>query len=109
MMGSAIVTLAAIGGTTLQYNRFVDSYEQAQRGYQTATYIGDARDYYSQMTASWNDADDVHGYRSVLLGVAAGLWLWSAFDMAFGPETSRPPISLEPAQGGWRVALTIPF
>lgn len=109
MMGSAIVTLAAIGGTTLQYNRFVESYEEAQRGFLTATYVGDARDYYNDMTAAWNDADDMHGYRSILIGVAAGLWVWSALDMAFGPEASRPPIALEPAPGGWRVALNIPF
>ena len=109
MMGSAIVTLAAIGGTTLQYNRFVESYEDAQLGYRTATYVGDARYYYGEMTGNWNDADEMYGYRSILIGVAAGLWVWSALDMAFGPEASRPPISLEPAPGGWRVACTIPF
>jgi hypothetical protein len=109
MMGSAIVTLAAIGGTTLQYNRFVDSYEQAQREYLTSTYIGDARDNYNAMTDRWHDADQMHQYRSILIGVAAGLWVWSALDMAFGPEASRPPIALEPAPDGWRLAFNVPF
>jgi len=109
MMGSAIVTLAAIGGTTLQYNRFVDSYEQAQRWYLTSAYIGDAREYYTEMTDRWRDADQMHQYRSILIGVAAGLWIWSALDMAFGPEASRPPIAIEPAPDGWRLALNISF
>jgi hypothetical protein len=109
MMGSAIVTLAAIGGTTLQYNRFVESFEEAQRGYLNSSYIGDAQYYFQSMTDNWNDADEMYDYRSILIGVAAGLWAWSALDMAFGPEASRPPVSLEPARDGWRVALIIPF
>lgn len=109
MMGSAIVALAAIGATTLQYNRFVDSYEDARLGYLTATYVGDAREYHASMTADWDDADEMHRYRSILIGVAAGLWAWSALDMAFGPQAHRPPVALEPVPGGMRVALSISF
>ncbi len=46
MMGTALVSIGAIGGFTLQYNRHIDSYEEATRGYSQATYIGDAVKYY---------------------------------------------------------------
>ncbi len=109
MMGVAIVTFGAIGGLTLQYNRHVDSYEQAAKGYSQATYIGDAESYYSRMTDSWNDADDAYGYRNVALGVLAGMYLWSILDMTLGPEASTPPVSLEIRKDGFMVAGTLRF
>jgi hypothetical protein len=109
MMGSGIVTLAAIGGITLQYNRYVDSYEDAELLYSTSSYIGDLEYYHTEMVDSWENADELYGYRKVLIGVAIGLWAWSAIDMLIGPEASIPPVSLEVNPDGFKVVHSFSF
>jgi hypothetical protein len=109
MMGTALVSIVAISGLTLQYNRHIDSYEEAQRGYAQATYIGDAVEYYSQMTDSWNDADDIYGYRNIAIGVLAGMYVWSILDITLGPEASVPPVSMEIRPDGFMVVKTFSF
>ena len=109
MMGSALVTLAAIGGTTLQYNRHVDSYQDSYRRFQAATYVGDAIEFHRQAAESWNEADELYRYRSILIGVAAAVWAWSVLDMAFGPPARPAPVAIEPAPGGFRVSTAISF
>ena len=109
MMGTALVSIAVISGFTMQYNRHIDSYEEAQRGYEQAAYIGDAVDYYSQMTDSWNDADDIYGYRNIAIGVLAGMYVWSIIDITLGPEASVPPVSMEIRPDGFMVVKTFSF
>ncbi len=109
MMGTALVSIAVISGFTLQYNRHIDSYEEAQRGYAQAAYIGDAVEYYSQMTDSWNDADDIYGYRNIAIGVLAGMYVWSILDITLGPEASVPPVSMEIRPDGFMVVKTFSF
>jgi len=109
MMGTALVSLAAIGGLTLQYNRHVDSYEEATRGYEQATYLGDADKYYSQMTDSWNDANDTYKYRNIALGVLAGMYVWSIIDITLGPEASVPSVAMELRPDGFMVVKTFSF
>jgi len=110
MMGSALVTLTAIGGTTLQYNRHVDSYQDSYRRFQAATYVGDAIEFHRQAVENWNEADELYRYRSILIGVAAAVWAWSVLDMAFGPQVRpAPPVAIEPAPGGFKVSTAISF
>lgn len=109
MMGTTLVSLAAVGGLTLQYNRHVDSYEEATRGYKQATCLGDAVDYYSQMTDSWNDANDTYKYRNIALGVLAGMYVWSILDITLGPEASVPPVAMELRPDGFMVVKTFSF
>jgi len=109
MMGTALVSLAAISGLTMQYNRHVDSYEDASRGYTQAAYIGDAVEYYSEMTDSWNDAEDVYKYRNIAIGVVAGMYVWSILDITFGPEASIPPVAMELRPDGFMIVRTFSF
>ena len=109
MMGTSLVSLAVIGGLTMQYNRHVDSYEDASKGYAQATYVGDAVEYYSQMTAAWNDADDAYTSRNIALGVLAGMYVWSILDITFGPEASTPPVAMEIRPDGFMVVKTFTF
>jgi hypothetical protein len=109
MMGTSLVTLGVIGGMTLQYNRHVDSYEDARAGYEQAAYIGEAADYYAQMTRSWSDADEIYGYRNVALGVLAGMYVWSILDIFIGPEASVPPVAMEIRQDGFMLVRTFNF
>jgi TM2 domain-containing membrane protein YozV len=109
MMGTALVSLGVIGGLTLQYNRHVDSYEAAKRGYSQATYIGDAEEYYSQMTKSWDDADNAYNYRNIALGVLAGMYIWSILDITLGPEAGTPPVAMELRPDGFMVVRTFSF
>ena len=109
MMGTSLVSLAVIGGLTLQYNRHVDSYEAASKGYEQATYLGDAVEYYSQMTNSWNDANDVYKYRNIALGVLAGMYVWSILDITLGPEASVPPVAMELRPDGFMIVKTFAF
>jgi hypothetical protein len=109
MMGTALLSLGAIGGLTLQYNRHVDSYDDAAKGFMQADYIGDASEYYDEMTKSWNDADDAYTYRNIAIGVLVGMYAWSILDMAFGPEASVPPVTLEIERDGFRVAGSYSF
>jgi hypothetical protein len=109
MMGTALVSIGAIGGFTLQYNRHVDAYDDASRGYAQATYVGDAVGYYAQMTDSWNDADEIYQYRNIAIGVLAGMYVWSIIDIIVGPEASIPPVSMELRPDGFMVARTFSF
>ena len=109
MMGTALVSIVVIGGLTMQYNRHVDSYEEAQRGYTQAAYIGDAVEYYSQMTDSWNDADETYGYRNIAIGVLAGMYVWSILDITLGPEASVPPVAMEIRPDGFMLVKTFSF
>ena len=109
MMGTALLSIGVIGGLTLQYNRHVDSYEDASKGYAQATYIGDAAEYYSAMTDSWNDANDAHKYRNIAFGVLAGMYVWSIVDIMIGPEASTPPVTLEIRPDGFMLAKTFTF
>ena len=109
MMGTALVSLAAISGLTMQYNRHVDSYEDASRGYTQAAYIGDAVEYYSEMTDSWNDAEDVYKYRNIAIGVVAGMYVWSILDITLGPEASIPPVAMELRPDGFMIVRTFSF
>lgn len=109
MMGTALLSLGVIGGLTLQYNRHIDSYEAASKGYAQATYIGDAVEYYSRMTNSWNDANDTYKYRNIAFGVLAGMYVWSILDIAIGPEAGTPPVALEIRPDGFMLAKTFTF
>lgn len=109
MMGTALVSIGVIGGLTLQYNRHVDSYEEATRGYAQATYLGDAVEYYSQMTDSWNEAEDTYGYRNIAIGVLAGMYVWSILDITLGPEASVSPVAMELRPDGFMVVKTFSF
>ena len=109
MMGGALLSVAAIGTLTLQNNRHVDSYEEALRGYNEATYIGDAVDYYDQMTSSWSDADDKHTYRKYAIGALAAMYAWSIVDILIGPEASEPPVTVEVRGDGFLVAKTFSY
>lgn len=109
MMGTALISLAMVGGLTLQYNRYVDSYENASKGYAQATYIGDAAEYYSEMTDAWNDADEAYMYRNITLGVLAGMYIWSILDITLGPEASTPPVAMEIRPDGFMVVKTFTF
>jgi hypothetical protein len=109
MMGTALVSIAAIGALTLQYNRYIDTYEDASKGYAQATYVGDASEYYSQMTQSWNDADDTYKYRNIAWGVLAGMYVWSILDIALGPEASTPPVAMELRPDGFLIVRTFSF
>ena len=106
MMGTSLVSLAVISGLTLQYNRHVDSYEDASKGYAQSIYIGDAVEYYSQMTNAWKDADDAYTYRNVALGILAGMYVWSILDITLGPEASTPPVAMEIRPDGFMVVKT---
>jgi hypothetical protein len=108
-MGTALVSIGAIGALTLQYNRHVDSYDAASRGYAQATYIGDAVEYYTQMTNSWNDADDTFRYRNIAIGVLAGMYVWSILDITLGPEASNPPVAMELRPDGFMVVRKFSF
>jgi hypothetical protein len=109
MMGTALVSIGMIGGLTLQYNRHVDSYDEASRGYKQASYVGDAVEYYSQMTDSWQEADNAYKYRNIALGVLAGMYAWSILDIALGPEASVPPVAMEVKSDGFMVVTSIRF
>ena len=109
MFGAAIVTLAAIGGVTLQYNRHVDSYEDAYRRFEAATFAGDKVYYHRQATDSWDEADQLYRYRTLLIGIAAAVWTWSALDMVIGPAGGSMPVTLEAAPGGFRLSAKVSF
>lgn len=109
MMGTTLLSLGIIGGLTLQYNRHIDSYEEATRGYLQSAYIGDAVEYYKQMTDSWNDADDAYKYRNIAIGVLAGMYVWSILDITLGPDASVPPVALEIQPDGFRIAGSFSF
>jgi hypothetical protein len=109
MMGTTLLTLGVIGGLTLQYNRHVDTYEEASRGYSQAAYIGDAVQYYAAMEDSWNDADELYGYRNIALGVLAGMYVWSILDITIGPEASIPPVSMEIRPDGFMLVRNFSF
>jgi hypothetical protein len=109
MMGVSLVSLGVIGGLTLQYNRHVDSYESATKGYYQSTYIGDATTYHAQMVKSWQDADDAHRYRNIAWGILAGMYVWSIIDITLGPEASTPPVALEIRPDGFMLAKTFSF
>ena len=109
MMGTALVSIGVIGGLTLQYNRHIDSYEAAARGYAQADYIGDAVEYYSQMTDKWSEADDIYRYRSIAIGVLAGMYVWSILDITLGPEASVPSVAMELRPDGFMVVKTFSF
>jgi hypothetical protein len=109
MMGTALASIGAIGALTLQYNRHVDSYDAASRGYAQATYIGDAVEYYTQMTNSWDDANDTYRYRNIAIGVLAGMYVWSILDITLGPEASNPPVAMEIRPDGFMVVRTFSF
>jgi len=109
MMGTTLVTLGVIGGLTLQYNRHVDSYEEASRGYAQAAYIGDAVHYYTEMEDSWNDANDLYNYRNIAFGVLAGMYVWSILDITLGPEASIPPVSMEIRPDGFMLVRNFSF
>ena len=109
MMGTALVSIVMISGLTLQYNRYIDSYEEAQRGYAQSVYIGDAVEYYSRMTDIWNDADDIYGYRNIAIGVLAGMYVWSILDITLGPEASVQPVVMEIRPDGFMVVKTFSF
>ena len=109
MMGTALVSIGAIGAFTLQYNRHVDAYDAASRGYAQATYIGDAVEYYTQMTNSWNDANNTYRYRNIAIGVLAGMYVWSILDITLGSEASNPPVAMELRPDGFMVVRTFSF
>jgi len=109
MMGASLLTLGVIGGLTMQYNRHIDSYEDAAKGYGQANYIGDAVEYYSQMENSWNDANDAHKYRNIAFGVLAGMYVWSILDITLGPEASTPSVAMEVRPDGFMLVKTFTF
>jgi hypothetical protein len=109
MMSGALLSVAAVGTLTLQYNRHVDSYDEAVRGFNDATYIGDAKTYYEQMTSSWKDADDMYTYRKYAIGALACMYIWSIVDIMIGPEASEPPVAVEIRRDGFLVAKTFNF
>lgn len=109
MMGAGLVTLAAIGGVTLQYDRYVDSYESARRSYLSSSYVGDAEDFYRSMTDNWRRADDMHGYRNALLGAYAAVWAWSVIDMLAFEGPAEHPLAVEVEPDGFRLVGSFSF
>jgi len=109
MMGTSLLTLGVIGGLTLQYNRHIDSYEDASKGYAQATYIGEAAEYYAEMEQSWSDADDAYKYRNIGFGVLAGMYIWSILDITLGPEAKIPPVSMEIRPDGFMLVKNFSF
>ncbi len=109
MMGTSLLTLGVIGGLTLQYNRHIDSYEDASKGYAQATYIGEAAEYYAAMEQSWSDADNTYKYRNIGFGVLAGMYIWSILDITLGPEAKIPPVSMEIRPDGFMLVKNFSF
>lgn len=109
MMGTGLLTLAAIGGVTLQYDRYVDSYESARRSYLSSTYVGDAEEYHRSMTDNWRSADDMHGYRNALIGAYAAVWAWSVIDMVAFEGPAEPPLAIEVEPDGFRLVGSFSF
>jgi len=109
MMGTSLLTLGLIGGLTLQYNRHIDSYEDASKGYAQATYIGEAAEYYAAMEQSWSDADDAYKYRNIGFGVLAGMYIWSILDITLGPEAKIPPVAMEIRPDGFMLVKNFSF
>ena len=109
MMGAGLVTLAAIGGVTLQYDRYVESYESARRSYLSSSYVGEAEEYYGSMTDNWSRADDMYGYRNALIGVYAAVWAWSVIDMVAFEGPSEPPLAIEIEPDGFRLVRSFSF
>lgn len=108
-MGVEMLAIWGLGVTNIQYDREVESYENAKALYESSTYIGDAKFYYDQMVDSWESADDLHGYRKLLAGAAIGIWAVNVADMLWGPEAGTPPLSLEVRQDGFMVCKTFSF
>jgi len=107
--GAELVSLLSLAVTQIQYNRTVEQYDQAKSFYLTADYIGDAQHYYDRMNTKWDDAENLHRYRNILLGTAIGIWAVNIIDMAFIKDGDGPPVSLHVGRDGFLIAKTFTF
>ena len=109
LLGVELVSLGAIAVTNLQYDRKIEAYERSRILYESATYIGDASSYHADMVDAWEEADDLHGYRKVLIGTAIGVWAIGVADMIWGPDAENPPVTMEVRNDGFLVCKNFSF
>ena len=73
LVSAEIITLTALMMADIQYDRTVEQYERARSFYLTSNYIGDAHYYYDTMNEKWDDAENLHKYRNIMVGAAIGI------------------------------------
>ena len=108
-LGTEIVALTSLIIADIQYERAVEQYRRERGYYLTSTYIGDAEEHYLNMQEKWNSAEDLHVYRNVLAGAAAGIWAASMIDIIMNGGDREPPLSLEIKGNGFFVTRTFSF
>ncbi len=109
LVSAELITLTGLMMADIQYDRAVEQYDRARAFYMNAQYVGDARHYYDTMNEKWNDAEDLHTYRNILLGTAIGVWAVGIVDMVWGGDDDGPPLSLDVSSGGFTVSKTFSF
>jgi hypothetical protein len=110
LVSAELIVLTGLMMTDIQYDRAVEQYDRARAFYLNAQYIGDARYYYDTMNEKWNDAEDLHTYRNILLGAAVGVWTIGIVDMMWGGGgDGGPPLSLDVSSHGFTVSKTFSF
>lgn len=109
LVSAEIIALTGLMMADIQYDRAVEQYDRARAFYLNAQYIGDARYHYDVMNEKWNDAEDIHTYRNILVGTAIGVWAVGIVDMMWGGGDDGPPLSLDVSSGGFVVSKTFSF
>lgn len=109
LVSAEAISLAALLVTNIQYDRAVEQYDRAKTSYLSATYIGDANEYYERMSEKWDEAERLHKYRKILVGTAVGIWAIGIVDMLWGGDADRPSLSIEVGGDEFRVVKSITF
>ncbi|HUV36332.1 MAG TPA: hypothetical protein VMX58_05285 [Patescibacteria group bacterium] len=109
LVSAEIITLTGLMMADIQYDRAVEQYDRARAFYLNARYIGDAHYYFDTMNEKWDDAENLHTYRTILLGTAIGVWAAGVADMMWGGGGDGPPLSLDVSNGGFIVSKTFSF
>ena len=109
LASAEIIALTGLLMADIQYNRAVEQYDRARAFYLSSQYIGDAYYYYNVMNEKWDDADNLHTYRNILLGAAVGVWAVGVVDMMWGGGDDGPPLSLDVSNGGFVVSKSFSF
>jgi hypothetical protein len=109
LVSAEIVSLTALFMADIQYDRAVEQYDRARALYLSARYIGDARTSYDTMLDKWDDAENLHTYRTAFLGAAIGVWAIGIVDMMWGGGDGEPPVTLDVRSDGFIVAGSLSF
>ena len=80
-----VATLAGAYWSINNYNNKVDEYEKSQIAYHTAVTDADINRTRSRMQDVYDAVSNAESTRNVMIGLAAGIWLWNVLDAVIWP------------------------